>query len=61
LPGYTLWNAGLGYDTRLAGQRLTLRLQGRNLGNRYHYPGVNGGGLQIGRPREVFLSARLQF
>ena len=61
IPAYALWHAGISHETRVAGLPTTIRLQGRNLGDRYYYPGVNGGGLQIGRGREIFLSAQLRF
>jgi len=61
IPGYTLFSASVSYDTTIAATPVTFRLQGRNLGNTYYYPGVNSGGLQIGRGREVFLSAQMGF
>jgi len=61
IPGYTLLSASVSYDTKIAATPVTFRLQGRNLADKYYYPGVNSGGLQIGRGREVFLSARMTF
>jgi len=61
IPGYTLFSASVSYDTTIATTPVTFRLQGRNLGNKYYYPGVNSGGLQIGRGRELFLSAQMGF
>jgi len=61
IPSYTLFSAGLGYDTQMAKTPVNFRLQGRNLGNKYYYPGVNSGGLQIGRGRELFFSAQMGF
>jgi len=61
IPAYTLFSASLGYDTTIAAMPVTFRLQGRNLTNRYYYPGVNSGGVQIGRGREMLLSARMTF
>lgn len=61
IPGYMLWDAGMSYDTQLGAIATTFRLQARNLTDKYYYPGVNSGGLQIGRGREVFLSARFRF
>jgi len=61
MPSYTLLNAGLRYTTNRATLPVTFRLHGRNLTDKYYYPGVNGGGLQIGRGREVFFSAQVAF
>ena len=62
VPGYTLWDAGLSYATRLGDTPTTFRLQGKNLANRYYYSGVYySGGLDVGREREVFLSAKFSF
>jgi len=61
IPSYTLFGAGVAYDTQIAKTPVNLRLQGRNLSNKYYYAGVNSGGLQVGRGREIFLSASLPF
>ncbi|MDO4724795.1 MAG: TonB-dependent siderophore receptor, partial [Comamonadaceae bacterium] len=37
IPGYALWDAGIGYQGRIAGQSASLRLHAKNLGNRYYY------------------------
>jgi len=62
IPAYTLWDAGISLDTKLGGTPASFRLHAKNLTNKYYYAGVYfDGGLQVGRGREVFLSARLQF
>jgi|GEM_PF-648300 len=62
ISSYTLWDAGLQYDTQWNQTPVSLRLQGKNLGNKYYYPGVYySGGLEVGREREIFLSARFSF
>jgi len=61
IPGYTLLNASVSYDTQIATTPVTFRLQGRNVGDKYYYAGVNSGGLQLGRGRELFLSAKMAF
>ncbi|NER66643.1 TonB-dependent siderophore receptor [Pseudomonas sp. MAFF212427] len=62
VPGYTLWDAGVSYATRLGDTPTTFRLQGKNLANKYYYSGVYySGGLEVGREREVFLSAKFSF
>jgi len=62
VPGYTLWDAGIGYDTHWANTPLSLRLQGKNLTNKYYYAGVYySGGLEVGRGRELLLSLTINF
>jgi len=61
IPSHTLFSASMNYATNIVAMPVTFRLQGRNLGNKYYYPGVNSGGLQIGRGREIFLSAQMGF
>jgi len=62
IPSYTLWDAGISYDTTLGGTPTTFRLHGRNLGNKYYYASAQyQGGLMVGREREVFLSANIRF
>jgi len=62
IPGYTLWDMGISYDTRFGNTETTFRLHAKNLTDKYYYPGVFfDGGLEIGRGREVFVSARFGF
>jgi len=62
IPGYALWDAGISYDTALGTIPATFRLYGRNLTDKYNYSGVFfDGGLEIGRGREIVLSARFRF
>lgn len=59
VPAYTLWDAGISYDTQLGRVPTLFRLQARNLADTYYYPGVYySGGLEVGRGREIILSAR---
>lgn len=61
IPGYTLWNAGVSYDTRLGKVNTIFRLHAKNLTNKYYYAGVYySGGLEVGRGREIFLSAQFK-
>lgn len=61
-PGYALWDAGISYDTRWGTTPTTWRLQAKNLADKYYYAGVYySGGLEVGRGREVFLSAKFSF
>ncbi|MDJ0275270.1 TonB-dependent siderophore receptor [Sphingomonas sp. 2R-10] len=61
VPRYATWDAGIAYDTRIGGTPVNVRLHGKNLTNAYYYPGVSFGGLDVGRTREVFLSAATTF
>ncbi|MEN5266301.1 TonB-dependent siderophore receptor [Stenotrophomonas sp. TWI587] len=62
IPGYTLWDAGISYDTKVGGTPTTFRLHGKNLTNKYYYASaLYQGGLMVGRGREVFLSAQFRF
>lgn len=61
VPSYTLWDAGLSYDTRLGDTPTTFRLHARNLTDKYYYAGVSGGALEVGRGREVALSTKFTF
>lgn len=62
IPGYTLWDAGVSYETKLGSTPTTFRLQAKNLTDKYYYAGVYySGGLEVGRGREVFLSAKFSF
>jgi len=62
IPSYTLWDVGISFDTKLGSIPTTFRLQGKNLTDKYYYSGVYySGGLEVGRGREVFLSANFRF
>ncbi len=62
VPSYTLWDAGISYDTKLGDTPTTFRLHGKNLTNKYYYASaLYQGGLMVGRGREVFLSTQLRF
>ncbi|NBF01582.1 TonB-dependent siderophore receptor [Pseudomonas sp. Fl5BN2] len=62
IPGYALLDAGASYKTRLGGTPVTYRVHGKNLTNTYYYASTYyQGGLEVGREREVFFSARFEF
>lgn len=62
IPGYLLWDAGISYATKFGGTPTTVRLQAKNLTNKYYYAGVfYSGGLEVGRGREIFLSTKFDF
>lgn len=62
IQGYELVDAGIRYEAELGGMPVTLRLIGKNLLNHYYYSSAFFlGGLDVGRPREVTLSATARF
>lgn len=62
IPAYTLWDAGVSYETKMGGTPTTFRLHGKNLLNKYYYASaLYQGGLMVGRGREIFLSAQFRF
>ena len=62
IPSYTLLDAGVSYRSKLADTPVTYRLHGKNLTNKYYYASAYyQGGLDVGREREVFLSAKFEF
>lgn len=62
VPGYATWDAGASFQTHVSGAPALFRLYAKNLTNQYYYPGVYySGGLELGRAREVHLSAQFDF
>ncbi|QMT41046.1 TonB-dependent siderophore receptor [Neisseria shayeganii] len=66
IPSAATADAFLSYDTQLGGSRLNLRLNGKNLTNRLYYTSTVGSSahfpmIAIGNPREISLSAKLEF
>jgi iron complex outermembrane recepter protein len=61
MPSFTLLDAGMSYETQLAGTPVQLRVLARNLFNEYFYTEAVAGALDVGRPREVFLTAKASF
>lgn len=61
LPSYTLVNLGATYDTRVAGQPVTLRANINNLLNREYWMFQYSNYIKAGDPRTVMLSATLHF
>jgi iron complex outermembrane receptor protein len=62
IPSYTLWDAGISYDTQLGNTQTNIRLHAKNLTDKYYYAGVAySGGLDVGRGREIFLSTKFHF
>lgn len=61
LPGYTLFNAGAAYTTKVAGRNTTLQLAVDNLANRRYWNSVANGLYGSGMNRNVRVSARMEF
>jgi len=62
VDGYALVDGGLRYETTLGGTPVAFRVIGKNLLNRYYYSSVfYARGLEVGRPREITLSASVRF
>ncbi|WP_455933575.1 TonB-dependent siderophore receptor [Neisseria sp.] len=66
LPSATVYNAFATYDTKVGKLPLTVRLTGKNLGNKVHYISSTGSNstmpfLSIGEPRTVTLGTKLSF
>lgn len=62
VDGYALVDGGLRYETKVGRTPLAFRLIGKNLLDRYYYSSVfYAGGLEVGRPREITLSASARF
>jgi iron complex outermembrane recepter protein len=61
IDGHTLLSAALGYEFKTIGRGLTVQLNGDNLTNKLYWAGAGGNVLAVGVPREVRLSARLDF
>jgi len=62
IPGYTLFNAGISYQWKWDDTPIKLRLYGNNLTDKYYYASTfYQGGLEVGKTRELFLSAHIEF
>jgi iron complex outermembrane receptor protein len=59
IPGYTLYTAGLGYITRIAGKRVAFQVNGDNLANKRYWNSVQTGTYGIGMDRSIKVSARV--
>ncbi|MGO3109529.1 MAG: TonB-dependent receptor [Sphingobacterium sp.] len=61
IPSYTLLDAGVSYNTKIGKTSTSFRLHGRNLTDKYYYAGVYySGGLEVGRTREIFVTAQFR-
>ncbi len=62
LPGYTVANAFVAYDTRIDGRRLTVQLNVKNLFDKTYYPSsANQYFVAMGDARQILLRATVAF
>lgn len=61
IPSFTTLDAGLSYDTQIGHTPVQFRIRANNLTDTYYYTGSVGGALDVGRPREVFFTAKASF
>lgn len=64
LPSATVYNAFVSYDTKVKGKDVNLRLTGKNLGNKRYFTSHTTATmehLQIANPREIGISAKINF
>jgi iron complex outermembrane receptor protein len=61
IPGYTLYDAGLSYATRIAGRRASFGLSIDNLANKRYWNSVQTGTYGIGMDRSIKFNAKFDF
>lgn len=62
IPGYTLYNLGATYDTRIMGKRTSFLVQIDNAANKRYWSSVTDGGLYgIGMDRSIRVAAKTDF
>jgi len=62
MPGSTIYDAGLRYETRFLGHKLSVNVNARNLGNTHYWSYYRSSdGLQIGEPRTVSFTLKGQW
>jgi iron complex outermembrane receptor protein len=61
IPGYSLFDMGVSYTTRLNGRRVSLQLTGDNLANRRYWNSVQTGTYGIGMDRSLKFNAKFDF
>ena len=67
IPSAVVYDAFLAYETKLAGKKLSLQLNGKNLSDKVYYQSTSGNAdnyivpISLGYGREVFLNAKLDF
>jgi hypothetical protein len=61
IPGYTLYSAGIGYATKIAGHRASMQLNVDNLGNKRYWNSAQQGTFGTGMDRSAKLNAKFDF
>jgi iron complex outermembrane receptor protein len=61
IPGVTLFNAGIGYVTKVGGHRTALNLNIDNLADKRYWSSAGGGAYGVGMVRSVKMSAKIDF
>jgi iron complex outermembrane receptor protein len=61
IPGYALYNAGIGYVTRFHGKRVAFQLNADNLANLRYWNSVQTGTYGIGMDRSIKFNVRMDF
>jgi iron complex outermembrane receptor protein len=59
IPGYALYNAGVGYTTRVMGKRVAVQVNADNLANLRYWNGVQTGTYGIGMDRSIKFNVRV--
>ena len=66
IPSATVADAFVSYEAKFGGNKLNVRLNGKNLTNRLYYTSTTGSSetypmIAIGNPREISVSAKFEF
>ncbi|WP_109078756.1 TonB-dependent siderophore receptor [Aggregatibacter kilianii] len=67
IPDATIYDAFLAYETKVAGKKVSLQLNGKNLSDKVYYQSTSGNAdqyivpISLGYGREVFLNAKVEF
>jgi iron complex outermembrane receptor protein len=61
IPGYTLWELGANYATKVAGHRTTFGVAIDNVGNKRYWNSVQTGTYGIGMDRTIKVNAKIDF
>ena len=61
IPGYSLWDAGASYATRIQGRRAAFQVNVDNLFNKRYWNSVQTGTYGIGMDRSIKFNAKFDF
>ena len=67
IPSATVYDAYLAYETKIAGKKVNLQLNGKNLSDKVYYQSTSGNAdnyivpVSLGYGREVMLNAKVEF